>query len=180
MWDLWWTKWHWDRFFPEYFGFPLSISFHRYSITRKIEKTLIIFLFIFIAGLHNKPQGCGASVACAAGPLTAKKNIEKHKDHENLLAMKYEHFWKHGVLFHKIRKQSASLNDRQNFTELRVICGKAGGSGEDYVPATCSHPCSSEPGPRKVETTVLKWMIMKDRNPEHRNPEHRNPEHRNP
>jgi hypothetical protein len=17
MWDLWWTKWHWDRFFPE-------------------------------------------------------------------------------------------------------------------------------------------------------------------
>jgi hypothetical protein len=25
MWDLWWTKWHWDRFFPEYFGYPLSI-----------------------------------------------------------------------------------------------------------------------------------------------------------
>jgi hypothetical protein len=22
MWDLWWTKWHWDRFFFEYFGFP--------------------------------------------------------------------------------------------------------------------------------------------------------------
>jgi hypothetical protein len=20
VWDLWWTKWHWDRFFPEYFG----------------------------------------------------------------------------------------------------------------------------------------------------------------
>jgi hypothetical protein len=28
-WDLWWTKWHWDRFFSESFGFPLSISFHR-------------------------------------------------------------------------------------------------------------------------------------------------------
>jgi hypothetical protein len=27
--DLWWTKWHWDRFFSESFGFPLSISFHR-------------------------------------------------------------------------------------------------------------------------------------------------------
>ena len=26
-------------FFPEYFGFPLSISFHRCSITRKNEKT---------------------------------------------------------------------------------------------------------------------------------------------
>jgi hypothetical protein len=38
MWDLWWTKWHWDRFYPEYFGFPLSLSFHRCSITRKNEK----------------------------------------------------------------------------------------------------------------------------------------------
>jgi hypothetical protein len=25
MWDLWWTKWHWDRFFSEFFGFPLWI-----------------------------------------------------------------------------------------------------------------------------------------------------------
>jgi hypothetical protein len=26
MWDLWWTKWRWDRFFsPEYFGFPSFI-----------------------------------------------------------------------------------------------------------------------------------------------------------
>jgi hypothetical protein len=25
MWDLWWTKWHWDRFFSESFGIPLSI-----------------------------------------------------------------------------------------------------------------------------------------------------------
>jgi hypothetical protein len=48
MWDLWWTKWHWDRLFPEYFGFPPSISFHRCSITR--EK-----LIIFITGLKNKP-----------------------------------------------------------------------------------------------------------------------------
>jgi hypothetical protein len=55
MWDLWWTKWHWDRFFPEYFGFPLSISFHRCSITWQNDKKLIIFLFIFIIGLHNKP-----------------------------------------------------------------------------------------------------------------------------
>jgi hypothetical protein len=59
MWDLWWKKWHWDRFFAEYFGFPLSISFHLYSIIRKKEKKTIIF----ITGLHNKPSGCGASVA---------------------------------------------------------------------------------------------------------------------
>jgi hypothetical protein len=28
MWDLWWTKWHWDRFISEIFGFFLSMSFH--------------------------------------------------------------------------------------------------------------------------------------------------------
>jgi hypothetical protein len=38
MWDLWWTKWHWDKFFPEYFGFPLPISFQWCSITRKRTK----------------------------------------------------------------------------------------------------------------------------------------------
>jgi hypothetical protein len=32
IWDLWWTKWHWDRFFIQYFSFPLSISFHQCSI----------------------------------------------------------------------------------------------------------------------------------------------------
>jgi hypothetical protein len=36
MWDLWWTKWNWDRVFSEYFGFPQSISFHRCPI--KMEK----------------------------------------------------------------------------------------------------------------------------------------------
>jgi hypothetical protein len=54
-------------------GFPLSVSFHRCSIIRKNEKKLIIF----ITGLHNKPQGCGASVAAAAGPYTEKKNSTK-------------------------------------------------------------------------------------------------------
>jgi hypothetical protein len=32
-------------------------------------------LIIFITGLHNKPQGCGASVASAAGPFTTKENL---------------------------------------------------------------------------------------------------------
>jgi hypothetical protein len=36
-----------------------------------MEKELIIF----IIGLQNKPQGCGASVASAAGPFTTKKNL---------------------------------------------------------------------------------------------------------
>jgi hypothetical protein len=71
MWDLWWKKWHWDRFFFQYFGFPLSISFHHCSIKMKSRKNLIIFL----TGLHNKPQGCGASVASAAGPFSKKNSF---------------------------------------------------------------------------------------------------------
>jgi hypothetical protein len=59
-------------FSPEYFGFPLSISFNRCSITRKNKKKK---LFVFVTGLYNKPQGCGASVVSAAGPL--KKVIQK-------------------------------------------------------------------------------------------------------
>jgi len=31
MWDLWWTKWRWDRFFSKYFRFPLSVSFRQCS-----------------------------------------------------------------------------------------------------------------------------------------------------
>jgi hypothetical protein len=33
MWDMWWTKWLWDRYFSEFFGFPLSASFHCRSPT---------------------------------------------------------------------------------------------------------------------------------------------------
>jgi hypothetical protein len=32
MWDLWWTKWHWDRFFLRVLRCsPVNISFHRRS-----------------------------------------------------------------------------------------------------------------------------------------------------
>jgi hypothetical protein len=24
MWDMWWAKWHWDRFSSESFGFPVN------------------------------------------------------------------------------------------------------------------------------------------------------------
>jgi hypothetical protein len=34
-------------------------------------------LIICITGLHNKPQGCGASVASAAGPFIQKKKVEE-------------------------------------------------------------------------------------------------------
>jgi hypothetical protein len=73
-------KWHWDRFFPEFFGFPLSVSFHWCSITRKRTKKIIIFLII---GLHNKPQGCSASVASAAGPFTTKKKLQSTEERQS-------------------------------------------------------------------------------------------------
>jgi zinc transporter ZupT len=43
----------------------------------KMKKKLIIFLIIFIIGLHNKPYGCGVSVAYAAGPFSIKTAIFK-------------------------------------------------------------------------------------------------------
>jgi hypothetical protein len=32
VWDLWWTKWYWNRFYSEYFAFPLSVSFRQHSV----------------------------------------------------------------------------------------------------------------------------------------------------
>jgi hypothetical protein len=66
VWDLWWKKWHWNRVFPKSWGFPLSISYHRCSFTRKNDRKLIIF----VKGLHSKRQGCGVSGGSAAGPFT--------------------------------------------------------------------------------------------------------------
>jgi hypothetical protein len=42
MWDLWWTKWHWDRFCSQYFAFPLSVSFHQCSILIFIHTLLLL------------------------------------------------------------------------------------------------------------------------------------------
>jgi hypothetical protein len=39
---------------------------------------------IFIIGLHNKPQGCGASVASAAGPFTTTKNSTVYIFHDDI------------------------------------------------------------------------------------------------
>jgi hypothetical protein len=44
--DLWWTKWHWNRFFSELFGFHLAVSFHRFSPYS-----------FFIWGINNSPVG---------------------------------------------------------------------------------------------------------------------------
>jgi hypothetical protein len=86
MWDLWWTKWHWDRFFPEYFGFPCQ--FHSTGAPLYAKTKKLIILIIFITGLHNKPQGCGVSAASAAGPVTTQKKekqiIKRERERINM------------------------------------------------------------------------------------------------
>jgi hypothetical protein len=67
--DLWWINWHLDRFLPPVLRFyPVSFIPPVLHYLEKRKKLMLI-----ITGLHNKPQGCGASVASAAGPLTTKK-----------------------------------------------------------------------------------------------------------
>jgi hypothetical protein len=52
--------------------FPCQYHSTGAPLLGKVQKVIIII--IFITGLHKKPQGCGASVASAAGPCTTKKN----------------------------------------------------------------------------------------------------------
>ena len=41
MWDLWWTKWHWERFLSETCSSPLSVSFRQCSIRILILRLLL-------------------------------------------------------------------------------------------------------------------------------------------
>jgi hypothetical protein len=50
-WDLWWTKWHWDRFFPSTYVFPCQFHSTGAPLLVKLKNKLIIF----IKGLHKKP-----------------------------------------------------------------------------------------------------------------------------
>jgi hypothetical protein len=70
MWDLCWTG-----FSPSSSVFPCQFHSTGAPLLGEGQKIIII---IFITGLHKKPQGCGASVAPAAGPFTTKKIIGKY------------------------------------------------------------------------------------------------------
>ena len=52
-------------FSPSTSVFPCQFHSTGAPLLGKTKKTLIVFM----TGLHNKPQGCGASAASAAGPL---------------------------------------------------------------------------------------------------------------
>jgi hypothetical protein len=65
-----------EQVFPRVLRFP-PVSFIP-SVLHYQEKDKKI-IFIFITGLHNKPHGCSASVASAAGPFTTKKKYMARK-----------------------------------------------------------------------------------------------------
>ena len=56
-------------FSPRTSGFPCQFHSTGAPLLVKMKN---LSSFIFITGLHNKPYGCGASVASAAGPFTPK------------------------------------------------------------------------------------------------------------
>jgi hypothetical protein len=60
-------------FSPSSSVFPCQFHSTGAPLLGKGQKIIIIIMIIFITGLHKKPQGCGASVASAAGPFTTKK-----------------------------------------------------------------------------------------------------------
>jgi hypothetical protein len=55
-------------FSPSTSVFPCQVHSIGAPLRGKTKK-----LIIFITGLHKKPEGCGASIASAAGPFTTKK-----------------------------------------------------------------------------------------------------------
>jgi hypothetical protein len=55
--------------------FPCQFRSTGAPLLGKGQKKIIIIIIIFITGLRKKPQGCGASVASAAGPFTTKKKV---------------------------------------------------------------------------------------------------------
>jgi hypothetical protein len=71
MWGLWWTHWHWDSFSPSISVLPCQFHSTGAPLQGKTKKKII-----FSTGLHNKPKGCGASVASAAWPFTPQKTMQ--------------------------------------------------------------------------------------------------------
>jgi hypothetical protein len=67
-------------FSPSTSVFPCQFHSAGAPLLGKGQKIIIIIIVIFITGLHNKHQGCSASVASAAGPFsTKKKAVESQK-----------------------------------------------------------------------------------------------------
>jgi hypothetical protein len=69
MWDLWWTKWHLDRFFPEYFGFPVNFI-PRVLHYKENEKTNHLHHRVAQQALRLR---CVRSICCGALKIKRKE-----------------------------------------------------------------------------------------------------------
>jgi hypothetical protein len=76
IWDLWWTKWHWDRFFSELSVFPCRFHSTGAPLIVKIGKTT--------AHLHHRVAQevlrlwCVRSICCGALHHAKKKSRHLH------------------------------------------------------------------------------------------------------
>jgi hypothetical protein len=71
---LWWTKWHWDRFFSEFSVFPCQFHSTGAPLIVKLGKKTA-HLYHLHHRVAQKSLGCGASVASAAVPFTKQKKM---------------------------------------------------------------------------------------------------------
>ena len=69
MWHLCWTQCHWDRFFSKYFGFPLSVSFHQYSIL------IFIYMLLLSEGQMVKPGNLQSNALSEIGEHWIRKHF---------------------------------------------------------------------------------------------------------
>jgi hypothetical protein len=106
-------------------GFSPSISALHYKEKRKKK------LIIFITGLHNQPEDCGASVASAAGPFTIKKTALCNTYARHLSVLRSIH-----IIWHDATKYSfmvfTRLNSHVRHRQLTTKTGSLGLTEEKY------------------------------------------------
>jgi hypothetical protein len=92
MWDLWWTNWHWDRFFSELSVFPCQFHSTGAPLLVKLGKKTAL--------LHHKVAQkalrlwCVRSICCGA-LHHVKKTTWKHRiwRHSHILCIHPHHLW---------------------------------------------------------------------------------------
>jgi hypothetical protein len=109
MWYSWWTKWQWGRSFSEFFGFPLSISFHRRSPCSNITW-----------GMNNRPGGVRSS------------ETQSRQEHQQ-----YHHLFKQNKSFNSLAAQPPSIISNGNTcawtgSSARKACGGEAVNKHEY------------------------------------------------
>jgi hypothetical protein len=73
--DLWWTKWHCDRFFSKFFGLPCQS-----------HSTIALHTHISPEGMHNRPNG-GSNSKTLSHPIDMNNNIAVANPEDSILLM---------------------------------------------------------------------------------------------